>query len=105
MGGEDPKREKAKLRKGLTVIIATPGRLLYHLKNTQCIEFSRLQTVIIDEADRMLDMGFEKEMTACLDEIKKRAPQKFTTEGYHSDTIRMQLVSATLNPKVESLGH
>ena len=63
--------------------------------------------MIIDEADRMLDMGFEKEMTACLEEIKKRVPQKFTTEPglFHSETIRMQLVSATLNPKVESLGN
>lgn len=34
MGGENPKKEKAKLRKGLTIVIATPGRLLYHLKNT-----------------------------------------------------------------------
>lgn len=63
MGGENPKKEKAKLRKGLTVIVCTPGRLLYHLQNTQSIEFSRLQTIIIDEADRLLDMGFEKEMT------------------------------------------
>ena len=63
MGGENPKKEKAKLRKGLTVVVCTPGRLLYHLQNTQSIEFSRLQTIIVDEADRLLDMGFEKEMT------------------------------------------
>jgi ATP-dependent RNA helicase DDX31/DBP7 len=42
MGGENPKKEKAKLRKGLTVVIATPGRLLYHLQNTASINFSRL---------------------------------------------------------------
>jgi ATP-dependent RNA helicase DDX31/DBP7 len=80
MGGENPKKEKAKLRKGLTIVIATPGRLLYHLKNTESMKFSRLQTIIIDEADRMLDMGFEKEMTACMDEIKKRCEgtSKFT---------------------------
>jgi len=34
MGGENPKKEKARLRKGLTVIICTPGRFLYHLQNT-----------------------------------------------------------------------
>lgn len=34
MGGENPKKEKAKLRKGLTVVVCTPGRLLYHLQNT-----------------------------------------------------------------------
>ncbi|NDC39756.1 MAG: DEAD/DEAH box helicase [Proteobacteria bacterium] len=42
MGGENPKKEKAKLRKGLTVVVCTPGRLLYHLQNTQNINFSRL---------------------------------------------------------------
>lgn len=108
MGGENPKKEKAKLRKGLTIVITTPGRLLYHLKNTESIGFSRLQTIIIDEADRMLDMGFEREMTACLDEIKKRCvgTNKFTKEEgkFFSDEIRVQFVSATLNRKVESLG-
>jgi ATP-dependent RNA helicase DDX31/DBP7 len=82
MGGENPKKEKEKLRKGLTVCVCTPGRLLYHLQNTQNINFSRLQTIIIDEADRLLDMGFEKEMTDCLENIKKRVPAKFTQKDF-----------------------
>lgn len=106
MGGENPKKEKAKLRKGLTVVVCTPGRLLYHLQNTQNINFSRLQAVIIDEADRLLDMGFEREMTQCLEELKKRCPEKFTTEKdlFHSDSLRVNFVSATLSQKVELLG-
>lgn len=39
MGGEKPKKEKARLRKGAVIMITTPGRLLYHLKNTECIKF------------------------------------------------------------------
>jgi len=46
----------------------------------------------------MLDMGFEKEMTQCLDAIKQRCPEKFTAaEGkYWSDSLRINFVSATL---------
>ena len=61
-GGENPKKEKARMRKGLTVIIATPGRFLYHLQNTQSLNLSHLSYLIFDEADRILDMGFEREM-------------------------------------------
>lgn len=42
MGGENPKKEKARLRKGCTVLVCTPGRFLYHLKNTKNIVLSRL---------------------------------------------------------------
>jgi ATP-dependent RNA helicase DDX31/DBP7 len=66
MGGEQPKKEKARLRKGCTILITTPGRFLYHLKNTEGLKISQLQHIIIDEADRMLDMGFEREMDMCL---------------------------------------
>ena len=108
MGGEDAKKEKSKLRKGLTVIICTPGRFLYHLKNTQSINLSHLCYLIMDEADRMLDMGFEKEMTECLRVIKKKIPEKFLTppgeDNYWSDLIKMNFVSATINQKVERLG-
>ena len=62
MGGENPKKEKSRLRKGCTILVCTPGRFLYHLKNTENIKMDFLQYLIIDEADRMLDMGFEQEM-------------------------------------------
>lgn len=66
MGGENPKKEKARLRKGITILVCTPGRFLYHLQNTENMNLSHLQYMIIDEADRMLDMGFEREMNECL---------------------------------------
>ena len=77
MGGENPQKEKAKLRKGMTVIICTPGRMLYHLQNTKSILMDNLQYLIFDEADRILDLGFEREMIACLKEIKAKIPHKF----------------------------
>jgi len=42
MGGEQPKKEKARLRKGCAIMITTPGRLLYHLKNTDSLNLTNL---------------------------------------------------------------
>jgi ATP-dependent RNA helicase DDX31/DBP7 len=70
MGGENPQKEKSRIRKGLTVIICTPGRFLYHLQSTSSMNLSHLSYLIFDEADRMLDLGFEREMNECLQLIK-----------------------------------
>ena len=69
MGGEQAQREKARLRKGCVILICTPGRLLYHLENTESLKLDNLKYLIFDEADRMLDLGFEKEMNKCLELI------------------------------------
>jgi len=74
LGGENPKKEKSRLRKGLTIIICTPGRFLYHLENTNSLKLDHLEALIFDEADRILDMGFEKEMVKCLQLIKEKCP-------------------------------
>ena len=70
MGGENPSKEKAKIRKGLTVIICTPGRFLYHLKNTQSMNLTNLKYLIFDEADRMLDQGFEPQIMKILQNVR-----------------------------------
>ena len=77
MGGESAKTEKARLRKGCVILICTPGRFLYHLQNTKCLKLDNLQYLIFDEADRMLDIGFEREMIQCLNLIKKKCSHKF----------------------------
>ena len=109
MGGENPSKEKARLRKGLTVIICTPGRFLYHLKNTSSLNLSHLNYLIFDEADRIIDQGFEREMNQCLSLIKKKCISKFKkpeiADNYWSDQIKVNFVSATLNSKIEALGH
>eukprot|EP00003_Mantamonas_plastica_P012836 TRINITY_DN227_c0_g1_i12.p2 TRINITY_DN227_c0_g1~~TRINITY_DN227_c0_g1_i12.p2 ORF type:complete len:667 (-),score=241.72 TRINITY_DN227_c0_g1_i12:3884-5839(-) len=63
MGGANRRAEEEKLTKGVNLLIATPGRLLDHLQNTRGFITKNLQMLVIDEADRCLEIGFEEEMT------------------------------------------
>tara|TARA_R110000868_G_scaffold218576_1_gene468891 strand:+ start:32489 stop:33631 length:1143 start_codon:yes stop_codon:yes gene_type:complete len=68
MGGVPyPPQEKA-LKGDLDYIVATPGRLIDHM-NAGKVDFSRIETIILDEADRMLDMGFLKPIQSVFAEI------------------------------------
>lgn len=89
MGGTNRSSEAAKLVRGVNILVATPGRLLDHLQNTKNFLFKNLQCLIIDEADRILDIGFEDEMRA----IVKLLPTRRQT----------MLFSATLSKKTDDL--
>ncbi len=65
IGGSKKEYEEIKLQKGACVIVATPGRLLDHLLNTK-FNFSNLLGLIVDEADRILEVGFEEELKAII---------------------------------------
>lgn len=90
IGGANRKAEADKLVKGVNLLIATPGRLLDHLQNTKGFIFKNLKTLVIDEADRILENGFEDEMKA----IIKILPQ---------EERQTMLFSATQTTKVEDL--
>ena len=62
MGGVNRRAEANKLVEGVNILVATPGRLLDHLQNTGDFIFKNLQCLIIDEGDRILDIGFESAM-------------------------------------------
>ncbi|GJE87792.1 DEAD/DEAH box helicase [Phanerochaete sordida] len=62
MGGANRRAEADKLQKGVNLLVATPGRLLDHLENTKGFVFRNLKCLVIDEADRILEVGFEEEM-------------------------------------------
>jgi superfamily II DNA/RNA helicase len=82
--------EKTALTEGADVIVATPGRLLSHL-NLNYVKIGQLEHFILDEADRMLDMGF-------FDDIKKIAE--------HLPKQRQTILfSATMPPKIRKLAH
>ncbi|MDR3158507.1 MAG: DEAD/DEAH box helicase [Zoogloeaceae bacterium] len=56
-GGVDIKPQTAELKRGVEILVATPGRLLDHVEQ-KSVHFNAVQTLVLDEADRMLDMGF-----------------------------------------------
>jgi len=62
MGGANRRAEVDKLAKGVNLLVATPGRLLDHLQNTKGFIYRSLKALVIDEADRILEIGFEEEM-------------------------------------------
>ena len=72
MGGANRQTEAQKLAKGINIIVATPGRLLDHLQNTQDFLYKNLQCLIIDEADRILDIGFEEELKQIINILPKK---------------------------------
>ena len=73
IGGENRAHEKARLRKGVTVLVATPGRLLDHLANTAAFRADALRWLVLDEADRLLDLGFEARVREVVDALDARA--------------------------------
>ncbi|KAK0758898.1 hypothetical protein N5P37_008384 [Trichoderma harzianum] len=89
IGGANRRAEVEKLTKGVNLLIATPGRLLDHLLNTQFV-FKNLKSLIIDEADRILEVGFEDEMRQIVKVLSNEDRQTM-------------LFSATQTTKVEDL--
>ncbi|NPD45961.1 MULTISPECIES: DEAD/DEAH box helicase [unclassified Lentimicrobium] len=86
--GKDFSQEKKALERGASIIIATPGRFLSHLKMGY-VDLSKLEFLVLDEADKMLDMGFLPDIL----EIKKQLSGK----------QQNLLFSATMNPKIRTL--
>ena len=70
-GGVSMRPQKSKLKKGVDIVVATPGRLLDHL-NQNTINLSEVEVFVLDEGDRMLDMGFKKD----IEKVIKQLPQK-----------------------------
>ena len=64
-GGVSINTQIDKIRKGVDIVVATPGRLLDHL-NQKTLKLSELETFVLDEADRMLDMGFIRDIKKIL---------------------------------------
>jgi ATP-dependent RNA helicase RhlE len=70
-GGVSINPQKSKLRKGVDIVVATPGRLLDHLQQ-RTIDLSGVEILVLDEADRMLDMGFIRDIRKVLAVIPKQ---------------------------------
>ena len=87
-GGVPIEPQERALRQGVDVIVATPGRLIDHIER-QNVVFDDLEVLVLDEADRMLDMGFAPQINRIVSEIPR-----------YRQTL---LFSATMPPEVEAL--
>lgn len=89
VGGLSLKTQEKELRQRPDIVVATPGRLIDHLRNSSAFTLDQIEILVMDEADRMLDDGFEDE----LNEIIKACPRKRQT----------MLFSATMTDNVDKL--
>jgi len=88
-GAKNTMSQAAELRTRPDVVVATPGRLLDHITNSQGVDMDDVEFLILDEADRLLDLGFQDEVH----EIVKACPAERQT----------MLFSATMSTKVDDL--
>jgi ATP-dependent RNA helicase RhlE len=89
-GGMDMKPQTAELKKGVEVLVATPGRLLDHIEAKNCV-LNQVEYVVLDEADRMLDIGFLPDLQRILSYLPK--------------TRTTLLFSATFSPEIKRLAN
>ena len=88
-GGQGMEKQKEQLKKGPQILVATPGRLLDHLAHHN-VDLKGVKVAVLDEADRMLDMGFFDDVTKILDRIKNR-----TNLGLFSATISQEVMTVS----------
>lgn len=85
VGGKDIETQKRSLKKGVDIIVATPGRFLEHMEKG--LKISEIEMFVLDEADRMLDMGFTKEIRKIHPLLPKRH-QTLLFSATYSDKVR-----------------
>ncbi len=95
-GGVKINPQMMKLRRGVDILVATPGRLL-DLYNQNAVKFDQLEILVLDEADRMLDMGFIHDIKKILRVLPKRR-QNLLFSATFSNDIRTLASSLTNNP-------
>jgi ATP-dependent RNA helicase DDX31/DBP7 len=108
IGGEKKKSEKARLRKGLNILVATPGRLADHLDNTKVLDVSRVRWLVLDEGDRLMELGFEEAIRGIVSKLEERSNESKATgtpevQGLPSRRTTI-MCSATMKMTVHRLG-
>ena len=88
-GGANIETQIKQLKKFPQIVVATPGRLMDHYKR-KTIRLDKVQTVVLDEADRMLDMGFFDDVTKIIEKIKNRRNM-----GLFSATISQEVMTVS----------
>jgi len=96
-GGVNINTQISKLRNGIDILVATPGRLL-DLANQKAVELSQVDILVLDEADRMLDMGFIHDMRKILSLLPKKR-QSLMFSATFSNEIKKLAETFLINPK------
>lgn len=109
MGGESKHSEKARIRKGCNILIATPGRLGDHLDNTKTLDVGTVRWLVLDEGDRMMEMGFEQDLKKIVSTIRKDPLKTTNKDGVQLEKALPKrrvtvLCSATMKMNVQRLG-
>ncbi|WWD21587.1 hypothetical protein CI109_106073 [Kwoniella shandongensis] len=115
-GGSTRTHEKARLRKGVPILVSTPGRLLDHLQNTASFQCAKTMFLVLDEADRLMDLGFEETIQGIIRALEGRRRNEINVEkemdeegggamrwGFWGRGRMNVLCSATVDAKVEKL--
>jgi len=97
-GGVNANKQINRLRKGVDIVIATPGRLL-DLVNQRALDLSQVEILVLDEADRMLDMGFIHDIRKVLNLLPKKR-QNLLFSATFSDTIKQLAGNFLVAPKM-----
>ena len=108
IGGEKKKSEKARLRKGINILVATPGRLADHLNNTEVLDVSRVRWLVLDEGDRLMELGFEQDIQKIVSQLNLRMRATGKNADGLGDLIPAKRTtvrcSATIKMDVQRLG-
>ncbi|GMH12468.1 hypothetical protein Nepgr_014309 [Nepenthes gracilis] len=103
VGGNSIEKQGFKISQGCEIIIATPGRLLDCLESRYCV-LNRCSYVVLDEADRMIDQGFEPQIVGVLDSIPSIHLKPLNKDEEHDELHRItHMFTATMSPDVERL--
>lgn len=113
VGGATRTHEKARLRKGVPILVSTPGRLLDHLQNTSSFNVGKCRWLVLDEADQLMELGFEETIKGIVQGLdgRRRLAKQAMAEGKSMEVggwdwerrRRTVLCSATIREDVQKL--
>jgi ATP-dependent RNA helicase RhlE len=101
-GGVDMKKQVRALKKGVDIVVATPGRLLDHI-HSKNINFSKIEVLVVDEADRMFDMGFIDDVNTIIRLVPKER-QTFLFSATFSEDVQYLTEGIQINPEKIEVG-
>ncbi len=112
-GGQPIGPQIDSIEKGVHIVVGTPGRILDHL-NRRTLDLRKIRTIVLDEADRMLDMGFQEDMQVILDALPENRQTVFfsatfpssimsMSRRYQKDAVRVTIEDEETKPDIQQI--